>query len=875
MLLLACTGEEDQPPIRTNNAPVVASVLLEPDPAHAGDSIRAVALVSDLDGDEVTASFQWEVDGLALAVEGDTLPPLSAIREQTVRVEVGASDGFAFATPLTAEITLVNSPPVVDELVIDPATPGIGDPLKCVPTSRDDDGDELSTDTRWYVEGQLHQQQSPTLVAQLARNTEVWCTVQLHDQESSSAVVESPHVFIGNSPPTAPGIALIPDPPTACATGRVEVVQQSVDPDGDPLSYLTTWLDEGGGTVWSDAEYPSETFETQKQYSVRVVADDGFFQSDPAVLEFQAVAGGETIGNGIDDDCDGEIDEWIDYAFQAQQLWFDDTPSAGAGFTLGAGDVDGDGRDDVAVGRSGPDDVLIFLGSDMDPTHPLLDGPAYTIEGASRNNALALGEVDGDGLADLLIPAPGADPGGVENAGAVYLVLGADVGDGDLEDLAVWALPGQQAGDLLGDAVALGDLDGDGLDERVVGNPNADAPGFEAGVVYIFSDNASTLDDADIVLEGGVRRGRLGTSVAVIPDVDGDGLAELAAGAPDRDDKATDSGTVVIWLNPTDGYASEAAIRIHGSVQLAHVGREQATSGDIDGDGLADVAIGSEENVGNTHMPGTISLFAGSDLAGGGDFEVDDAWLQVQGVEKDAWLGLYGAGPLLGDTDGNGTADLVAGVPGEGRIVLWRGAEQLAGSSGVLTTDDALISIGQGEEGDDFGRWALLADTDGDGIQDMVGAAFGADTLAADGGGMYVFRPPFGEEARSWEPECEKVGDAVFCRTPMSWEEARNHCDVLALDLVKVADSSDNADLATVAATRYPAGVDRGNWWLGLRDEDTEGTWVWLDESTETSYSAFGAGQNSANRNCAVLNEPSQGSWAPADCSVERFFICR
>ncbi|MCP4806985.1 MAG: hypothetical protein GY913_18040 [Proteobacteria bacterium] len=877
-LLLACTGTAPEGEPRTNNAPAIAELRLEPEAPYGTDDITAVTAVVDLDGDETTLGYTWSVDGVEQAIDVDALPSGTARRDQLVHVEVTISDGFSFGTPVEAEVVLLNAAPTISSVTIDPSSPQVGDPLACVGETVEPDGDELTSTWSWTVDGVDAANETDLLEAELPRNTEVACSLTVADDEHTSDTLWSEAVFVGNSPPGSPLIKLVPNPPTSCTGGEVEILAEAEDPDGDELTYDVTWEDTDGNEVWGEFAYPGETFEPGGSYSVSVWADDGFFQGEPTTLEFTAVSGGETIGNGIDDDCDGVVDEWIEDAWQGQQLWWDTTESAQAGFTLGTGDLDGDTLDDVILSRSGENDLLVFLGASMDPAVVVLGDPDLEIDEAQATNALAFGDTDGDGLDDMLVASPGDDTVALD-AGAVHLVLAKDLADGDLDALSSWTLYGEEATHRMSGSIALGDLDGDGVDDIAVGDPDADAPARESGRILVFTDlsgGAVDPDDADVLYEGGVREGLFGTSVAIVDDIDGDGISELVGGAPETDPDGTDSGTVAVWFGGTlgGGYVSAADVRVYGTASDAFLGREPAGAGDIDGDGLAELAVGSEEDAAGLNMPGTLSLFLGSDLAAGGEWTLDDAFATVQADTDDAWLGLYGVGPLVGDTDGSGSADLVAGAAGEQAIYLWRGMDLVAG--GDFTTGDASIRIGAEAEDDYFGRWALLADTDGDGIQDLLSSAWRESTYADRAGALYVFRPPFGQEAEAWEPDCQADGALLFCRTPTTWTQARAHCQTLATDLAVVDSSSWNLIASESGASLYPAGIDRGEWWIGLSDAGTEGTWVWLDETTATTFTAWGStpGEDDT-RNCAVMNEPGLGEWDDRPCELERFFICR
>ncbi len=309
-----------------------------------------------------------------------------------------------------------------------------------------------------------------------------------------------------------------------------------------------------------------------------------------------------------------------------------------------AGDINGDGLDDLIVGAYWGEASLIHSGvsyvvfgrmgaSAFAPAVNLdsLDGSnGFRIDGQGFNHfsgfsVSGVGDVNGDALDDLVVSATGASPNGT-NSGSSYVVFGrsgaaafpSSINLGDLNGSTGFRLDGVSAHDRSGLAVsAAGDINGDGMADLIIGAPYAASAdysttgngyvvfGRQAAVPFPPVINLSTLDGSNgFRVIGVTHNDRAGRAVSAAGDINGDGVDDLIIGAFGVGDNFTYFGSSYVLFGRTGVGAFGASVnlsaldgsngfRIDGAAAHDRAGRAVSAAGDVNGDGLDDVIVGA------------------------------------------------------------------------------------------------------------------------------------------------------------------------------------------------------------------------------------------------------------------------------------------
>ncbi len=278
------------------------------------------------------------------------------------------------------------------------------------------------------------------------------------------------------------------------------------------------------------------------------------------------------------------------------------------------GDLDGDGLGDFAAAAPWDNEgaalagrVIAGLSSQLQslPSQVLAGamGPSWVGADVGAKAGWAVdcsADIDGDGAIDILIGAPFADTPTREGAGAVYVLSGSDdKPSGRLSEVATRIVTGERAQDWLGWGIATGDLDGDGLVDVAISSPGRSTG---LGQIKVWTEGSFNDPSASpsYRITGEAGEDGFGRGLAMA-DLTGDGLDELLVGAPfvnpDNEEATYDAGQLYVfrgqedmadWTRQMTG--ADARLRYIDPTQYLRTG-QLIRVGDVDGDGLADLAL--------------------------------------------------------------------------------------------------------------------------------------------------------------------------------------------------------------------------------------------------------------------------------------------
>ncbi|MGH7681438.1 MAG: integrin alpha, partial [Candidatus Eiseniibacteriota bacterium] len=341
------------------------------------------------------------------------------------------------------------------------------------------------------------------------------------------------------------------------------------------------------------------------------------------------------------------------------------------------------------------------------------------------------------------------------------LIRGSLVLAASLASLAILAMPrsaeartlavlnGNVPGDTFGGAVAgIGDQNGDGLADVIVGAYQSDVGGLDAGRAYVFFGGRKIEVKARTAFGAQGAGDLFGVSVANAGDVNKDGFSDIIVGAHENDAAGANAGRAYIFFGGPAGDARPDVI-LTGEAAGDAFGYSVAGAGDVNGDGYADVIVGAYENSTRADGAGRAYVYYGGSRM---DATPD---LIVTGQAAGDYFGISVSG--AGDVNGDGYADVVVGAyqcdiggTDAGRAYVFYGGARSDDRPNLIFTGAAA--------GDAFGfSVASAGDVNRDGYADVIVGAYHNDAGGSDAGRAYVF---FGAARPDDRPDLILTGEA-------------------------------------------------------------------------------------------------------------------
>ena len=506
-------------------------------------------------------------------------------------------------------------------------------------------------------------------------------------------------------------------------------------------------------TFWSD--YVSCT------YNVGIVSGTDCNDTDDNIN----IVSTEVYGDNMDNNCNGITDGQSSVSFAETEYVGENGGDKLGKWIKPAGDVDGDGTSDILLSSPVNDDVYndggkiyIVFGSSVTSGVLSVADADIQLTGEAENDQAGIsiasaGDVDGDEQYDILVGAQYNDENG-NAAGKAYLILGSTMGLGTSTlGIADYQFLGENPVDLAGHSVdSAGDVNDDGYDDILIGAKYNDDGGNRAGKAYLIlggslSLGTNILSTADSTFTGEEPEDHA-AHVHGAGDIDGDGFDDILISAQNNDDGGNNAGKTYLMfgssITPGNISLTVADLAFVGEEAEDYSGFAIKGVGDINGDGLEDVAIGAYGNDGNGTDAGKAYIITNAAMLSS-SIDLSNASIQIYGENPEDWAG-YSITEIA-DLEGDNKNEVLIGAPQNDEAHSNAGKVYMLYSSNLVVGTHFLADADLSYTGADTNNYAgtgliSTGDVNNDGNKDLLIGAYGNNLNGPNTGKAYLFLNP-------------------------------------------------------------------------------------------------------------------------------------